>query len=99
VLATEVGCARCRLRPILASDGSSTGSAMRGLVLGFGLLALVGCTAADDPGEPVAVTLYCYETLADAACYGAPDAGRGNRLLAVVDVPVTREVALRLRLE
>ena len=43
--------------------------------------------------------LYCYETLADAACYGAPDAWRGNRLLAVVEVPITAEIALRLGLE
>lgn len=47
-------------------------------------------------GEPAAVTLYCYETLADAACYLEPDTGRGNRLLAVVDVPLTPEIALRL---
>ena len=58
-------------------------------------MALVGCGR----GGPETVTLYCYETLADAACYGAPDPDRGNRLLAVVDVPVTREVALRLGLE
>lgn len=42
------------------------------------------------------VTLYCYQTLADSACYFEPDPGRGNRLLAVVDVPLTRELALRM---
>jgi len=72
---------------------------MRAFLLGCGLLALVGCAAADDPVRPETVTVYCYETLADAACYGEPDAGRGNRLLAVLDVPVTPEVALRLGLD
>lgn len=68
---------------------------MRVVLLCCGLLVLVACGR----GGPETVTLYCYETLADAACYGAPDPGRGNRLLAVVDVPVTPEVALRLGLE
>ena len=68
---------------------------MRALLGCCGLLALVAC----DRGGPGTVMLYCYETLADAACYGAPDPGRGNRLLAVVAVPVTPEIALRLGLE
>ena len=68
---------------------------MRALLASCGLLALVACGSSG----PETVTLYCYETLADAACYGAPDPGRGNRLLAVVEVPVTAEIALRLGLE
>jgi hypothetical protein len=68
---------------------------MRALILCCGLFLLAACGF----GGPETVTLYCYETLADAACYGAPDPGRGNRLLAVVEVPVTPEVALRLGLE
>jgi uncharacterized lipoprotein YmbA len=71
------------------------GPAMRGLLICCGLLGLVACGR----GGSETVTLYCYETLADSACYGAPDAGRGNRLLAVVEVPVTAEIALRLGLE
>ena len=61
-------------------------------MLTLGLLALVACGR----GQPPTVTLYCYETLADAACYAEPDPGRGNRLLAVVEVPVTAEIAVRL---
>jgi hypothetical protein len=48
---------------------------------------------------PAMVTLYCYETLADSACYAEPDPGRGNRLLAVVDVPLTATLAVRLGAE
>ena len=80
---------------MLVAGGSGAGRAMRALLLFGGLLALVACGR----GGPETVTLYCYETLADAACYGAPDPGRGNRLLAVVDVPVTPEVAVRLGLD
>lgn len=71
------------------------GRAMRTLLVCCGLLGLVACGRSG----PETVRLYCYETLADAACYGEPDAGRGNRLLAVVEVPVTAEIALRLGLE
>ncbi len=70
-------------------------AAMRRITCLLGLLALAACSF----GGPETVTLYCYETLADAACYGEPDPGRGNRLLAVVEVPVTAEIALRLGLE
>jgi len=80
---------------MLVAGGARAGSTMRAFLLGCGLLALVACGR----GGPETMTLYCYETLADAACYGAPDPGRGNRLLAVVDVPVTPEVALRLGLD
>jgi hypothetical protein len=80
---------------MLSAGGSRAGSAMRAFFAVCGLLALMACGL----GEPEKVTLYCYETLADAACYGAPDPGRGNRLLAVVEVPVTPEVALRLGLD
>ncbi len=48
---------------------------------------------------PAMMTLNCYETLADSACYAEPDPGRGNRLLAVVEVPLTAELALRLGAE
>lgn len=68
---------------------------MRACLLAFGLLALAACGR----GGPETVTLYCYETLADAACYGEPDPLRGNRLLAVIEVPVTPEIALRLGLD
>lgn len=61
------------------------------LVLPLAILLVAGCS-----GGQELVTLYCYETLADSACYVEPDQGRGNRLLAVVDVPLTRELALRL---
>jgi uncharacterized lipoprotein YmbA len=60
-------------------------------LLPFCLLALAACG-----GGPDTVTLYCYETLADSACYLEPEVGRGNRLLAVVDVTVTPEIALLL---
>jgi hypothetical protein len=50
---------------------------------------LVACSS-----EPDTITVYCYETLADPACYLLPDRGRGNRLLGVADVPLTREIAL-----
>ncbi len=61
------------------------------LALPLAILLVAGCS----DGQEL-VTLYCYETLADSACYVEPDQGRGNRLLAVVDVPLTRELALRL---
>jgi uncharacterized lipoprotein YmbA len=60
-------------------------------LLPFCLLALAACGGGRDT-----VTLYCYETLADSACYLEPDIGRGNRLLAVVEVKVTPEIALLL---
>ena len=66
------------------------------------LLALAACGGGRDGIPPTAsgwrdtVTLYCYETLADSACYLEPETGRGNRLLAVVDVTVTPEIALLL---
>lgn len=62
---------------------------MRPALLALGLLLVAACGRA-----PETVTLYCYQTLADSACYLDPDDGRGNRLLAVVDVPLTREIAL-----
>ena len=65
------------------------------LALGtFSLLLVAACSRG-----PETVTLYCYETLADSACYLEPDAGRGNRLLAVVDVPLTREIAVTIGAE
>ncbi|HRY27311.1 MAG: hypothetical protein H6852_09675 [Geminicoccaceae bacterium] len=51
---------------------------------------LVACSS-----EPETVTVYCYETLADSACYFEPDPGHGNRLLAVMEVKLTPEVRLR----
>ena len=77
---------------MLPSGGFPTEPAMRLLLSLCALLGLAGCGQA----VPATVTLYCYETLADAACRGAPDPGRGNRLLAVVEVPLTPELALRL---
>ncbi len=62
---------------------------MRLMLLLSGLV-LAGCSRG-----PEMVTLYCYETLADSACYFAPDPGRENRLLAVVDVKLTPELAIR----
>ena len=71
---------------------------MRTTSIALALLGLVGCSGhevvpvEDGPGS--FVTLYCYQTLADPGCYLAPDPGRGNTLLGIVDVPWTREIAL-----
>ena len=71
---------------------------MRTTLTTLALLSLIGCGGhdavpiVDGPGSTV--TLYCYETLADPGCYLLPDPGRGNRLLAVVDVPWSPEIAL-----
>jgi hypothetical protein len=71
---------------------------MRTTLIGLALLGLVGCSGhevapvEDGPGSTV--TLYCYETLADPGCYLLPDPGRGDRLLGIVDVPWTPEIAL-----
>ena len=62
---------------------------MRLALVVFSLLLVTACGRG-----PETVTLYCYETLADSACYLEPDPRRGNRLLVVVDVPLTRELAL-----
>ncbi|MEZ5906710.1 MAG: hypothetical protein R3C69_16985 [Geminicoccaceae bacterium] len=51
---------------------------------------VVGCSSG-----PETITVYCYETLADSACYFEPDPGHGNRLLAVMEVPLTPEIRLR----
>jgi hypothetical protein len=71
---------------------------MRHVLFLLGLLALPACgggdVAAPRASADQTVTLYCYETLADPACYLLPDRGRGNRLLGVADVPLTREIAL-----
>lgn len=67
---------------------------MRLALVVFSLLLVAACSRG-----PKMVTLYCYETLADSACYLEPDAGRGNRLLAVVDVPLTREIAVTMGAE
>lgn len=61
----------------------------------FWTMALMLGTLAACGGEPESVTVYCYETLADPACYFAPDPGHGNRLLAVMEVPLTPEIRLR----
>ena len=63
----------------------------RTMALMLGLGTLVACGG----GKPETITVYCYETLADSACYFEPDPGRGNRLLGVVDIPYTREIELR----
>lgn len=58
------------------------------------LLVAVLVTACASP-EPETVTLYCYATLADPACYLTPDADREGRLIAVTEVPATPELQLR----
>ena len=45
----------------------------------LGLLLLAGCTTRGT--EPVPV--FCYRTLADIACYAAPDPGRERRLVGI----------------
>ena len=56
-------------------------------------LALGALTACS--GGPETVEVYCYETLADSACYFEPDPDRANRLLAIMEVPLTPEIELR----
>ncbi len=58
-------------------------------------MTLVLGTLAACSGEPDTLEVYCYETLADSACYLTPDPGRANRLLAVMEVPLTPEIKLR----
>ncbi len=72
---------------------------MRTTLIAVALLGLVACgghevVPVEDGGPGSMVTLYCYETLADPGCYLLPDPGRGDRLLGIVDVPWSREIAL-----
>lgn len=55
-------------------------SALGLLTLGAGLSA---CTASPEP-------VYCYRTLAQADCYGAPQPGQGYRLLGYFGPPPPR---------
>jgi len=57
------------------------------------LAPLVTACASLEP-ETETLTLYCYATLADPACYLAPDADREGRLIAVTEVPATPELQL-----
>lgn len=56
-------------------------------------LLVTACAPAEP--APATVTLYCYRTLADTACYLRPDRGREGRLLGVVAVAATPELRLR----
>ena len=62
------------------------------LVTACGMLTLAGCAT---PDAPSTLSLYCYRTLADVACYLAPDPGREGRIVAVTRVPLTPELELR----
>jgi hypothetical protein len=44
----------------------------------LGLALLAGCASVQEP-----VPVFCYRTLADIACYEAPDPGREGRLVGV----------------
>lgn len=63
------------------------------------LLCCLLITACAQPArhlaEPETITLYCYRTLAEPACYVTPDTGREGRLIAVTEVPATAELRLR----
>jgi hypothetical protein len=78
MLATRVDRFQRRIRPAAA-------------LAGLGLLA-AGCTGGDPHAglEPV----FCYQTLADVACYTRPDRGREGQLVGIYlrDLEVPRAV-------
>lgn len=55
------------------------GSALAWTATLASLAALAGCGW----GRPEPVRVYCYRTLADVACYDAPDRGRERQLVGV----------------